>query len=74
MKAWPTMYNGQERLDDVVWDKNDEAAEEGLKSLRLKTKCRRVEELASAKFGVEATLVPPIMVGGFNVLYRVLKV
>ncbi|OAQ97246.1 hypothetical protein LLEC1_07062 [Akanthomyces lecanii] len=65
------MYDGQERLDDAVWDKNEEEAEKGMQSMRLKTKCRRVEELVREKFGGEATFLSPIMIGGFNVLYRV---
>ncbi|EAQ89428.1 hypothetical protein CHGG_06047 [Chaetomium globosum CBS 148.51] len=42
-----------------------------LKWMRLKTTCREVERLAKEQFDVPATLVLPLVVGGFNVLYRV---
>lgn len=64
------MYDGQEDLDNVVWDKNDDDWDEALKRMRLKTTCRQVERLASECFGKPAVLVPPLIVGGFNVLYR----
>lgn len=65
------MYDRQEELDNLVWDKNDEDADEAQKHLRLKTTCRKVEELAEEKFKLPATLVSPLILGGFNILYRV---
>ncbi|KAI3319980.1 phosphotransferase [Xylariaceae sp. AK1471] len=65
------MYDGQEELDNLVWDKNDEDSEKSLKELRLKTMCRQVERLAMQKFGRPATLVPPLIMGGFHILYRI---
>ncbi|KAK3298755.1 uncharacterized protein B0H64DRAFT_422494 [Chaetomium fimeti] len=53
------MYDGQEELDNLVWDKNDEDSDKSLKQMRLK------------RFGIPATLVSPLVVGGFNILYRV---
>lgn len=64
------MYDGQEELDNLAWDKNDEDSEESQKQMRLKTTCRQVEHLAEQKFGRPATLVSPLIMGGFNILYR----
>ncbi|KAL2752450.1 hypothetical protein ACRALDRAFT_2061008 [Sodiomyces alcalophilus JCM 7366] len=41
------------------------------KQLRLKTTCRKVEELAEEKSGRSATLISPLIFGGFNILYRI---
>ena len=65
------MYDGQEELDNLVWDKNDEDSDKSLKQMRLKTTCREVERLAKQWCGAPATLVSPLVVGGFNILYRV---
>jgi hypothetical protein len=65
------MFDGQEELDNLVWDKNDEDSEESQKRMRLKTTCRQVEHLAEQKFGRPATLVSPLIMGGFNILYRI---
>ncbi|KAK4034488.1 phosphotransferase [Parachaetomium inaequale] len=65
------MYDGQEELDNLVWDKNDEDADKSLKKMRLKTTCREVERLAAQRFRTRATLVSLLIVGGFNILYRV---
>ncbi len=65
------MYDGQEELDNLVWDKNDEDWDESLKQMRLKTTCRQVEELAEQRLGMSTTLVSPLIIGGFNVLYRI---
>lgn len=66
-----TMYDGQEELDNVAWDKNDEDSEKALKQMRHKSVCRAIEELSEAKFGKPATLVTPLVGGGFNMLYRI---
>lgn len=39
--------------------------------MRLKTTCRQVEILAEQKFGKPATLVSPLFIAGFNILYRI---
>ena len=65
------MYDGQEELDNLVWDKNDEDSEKSLKQMRLKTTCRRVERLAEQRFGTGTTLMSPLIAGGFNILYRI---
>lgn len=65
------IYDCQEELDNVVWDKNDVDAEEGQNILRLTSTCRNVEALVSEKFGKPANLVSPLIMGGFNILYRI---
>ncbi|KAK1766503.1 hypothetical protein QBC33DRAFT_578854 [Phialemonium atrogriseum] len=65
------MYDGQEELDNLVWDKNDEDWDESLKQMRLKTTCRQVEHLAELKYGKTATLISPLIIGGFNTIYRI---
>ncbi|KAF2972817.1 hypothetical protein GQX73_g694 [Xylaria multiplex] len=65
------MYDGQEELDNLVWDKNDEESEKSQKEMQLKSRCRLVERLAMEKFGRTATLVPPLVMGGFHMLYRI---
>ncbi|GAW22562.1 hypothetical protein ANO14919_121020 [Xylariales sp. No.14919] len=65
------MYDGQEELDNLVWDKNNEDSEKSQKEMQLKARCRLVERLASQKFGQTATLVPPLIMGGFHMLYRI---
>ncbi|KAF5233786.1 hypothetical protein FANTH_12448 [Fusarium anthophilum] len=65
------IYDGQEEHDNLVWDKNDEAVEVAQQQTRLKTFCRKVEGFVKQKFGRPATLISPLMMGGFNVLYRV---
>lgn len=66
-----TMYDQQEEPDNLVWDKNDEDWDKSLKQMRLKTTCREVERLVAQKFGKQATLLSPLIVGGFNILYRI---
>ena len=65
------MYDEQEELDNFVWDKNDEDSDKSLKHMRLKATCREVERLAQQRFTTRATLVSPLIVGGFNILHRV---
>ncbi|KAH6981059.1 hypothetical protein BKA56DRAFT_673502 [Ilyonectria sp. MPI-CAGE-AT-0026] len=64
------MYDGQEELDNLVWD-NDDDGDESLKQMRLKTTCRQVEDLSEQKFGEKAILMSPLIIGGFNILYRI---
>ncbi|KAI1172339.1 phosphotransferase [Nemania sp. FL0916] len=65
------MYDGPEEMDNLVWDKNDEDAEKSQDTMRLKTKCRLVEGLVFQKLGKPGILVPPLIMGGFHVLYRI---
>lgn len=54
------MYDGQEELDNLVWDKNDEDSEKALKQMQHKYVRRNVEKIAEAKFDRPATLVVPL--------------
>ncbi|KAG5805407.1 hypothetical protein H9Q74_010684 [Fusarium xylarioides] len=65
------MYDGQEEHDILVWDKNDEDFEAAQQQMRLKAFCRKVEGFVQQKFGRPATLISPLIIGGFNTLYRV---
>jgi hypothetical protein len=40
-------YDGQEELDNLVWDKNDDDTEAAQKQLRLTTFCQKVEDFRS---------------------------
>ena len=64
------MDDAREDFDNYVWDKNDEAWEEFQKQLRQPSAPRRARLLVQQKFGKPATLVPPMIIGGYNVLYR----
>lgn len=65
------MYDGQEELDNLAWDKNDEDSEKALKQMRHSSVCRNIEKLSEVKFGKPATLITPLVAGGFNMLYRI---
>jgi hypothetical protein len=66
------MGNDREYYDSLVWDRNDEAWAESQTQLRYKTTCRLAESLVEQKFGRKlATLVSPLIVGGYNILYRI---
>lgn len=57
-------------FDNLVWDRNDEAWEESQKQLRLKASCRIVEFIVEQKFGKRTSLISPLIMGGYNILYR----
>ncbi len=65
------MDKDRQDFDNVAWDKNDEAWEESQKQLRLKSTCRLVESLVGQKFGKRATVASPLIIGGYNILYRI---
>ncbi|KAK0107127.1 hypothetical protein ONS95_003833 [Cadophora gregata] len=58
-------------FDELAWDKNDEEWEEAKKALSKKSLCRRLELLVTEKFGQPATWISPMIIGGFNNLYRI---
>ncbi|KAH9217906.1 hypothetical protein DL95DRAFT_423724 [Leptodontidium sp. 2 PMI_412] len=64
------MDDDQQDFDNVAWDRNDEAWQKTLKRLRTSATCLAVESLAGEKCGKRATLVTPLMAGGYNMLYR----
>lgn len=65
------MENARQDFDELVWDKNDEEWEEAQKALSKKSLCRRLESLVAENFGKPATWITPMIIGGFNNLYRI---
>ncbi|KAH8598501.1 hypothetical protein B0O99DRAFT_591776 [Bisporella sp. PMI_857] len=63
--------NARQDFDGLAWDKNDEEWEEAQKALSKKSLCRRLELLVAEKFGKPATWITPMIIGGFNNLYRI---
>ncbi|KAL5331071.1 hypothetical protein ACEPPN_000600 [Leptodophora sp. 'Broadleaf-Isolate-01'] len=66
-----TTENARQDFDELAWDRNDEEWEEAQKALRKKSLCRRLELLVAEKFGKPATWITPMIIGGFNNLYRI---
>ncbi|TVY15211.1 hypothetical protein LARI1_G007541 [Lachnellula arida] len=64
------MDYAREDFDDYVWDKNDEDWEDFRNQLRQPSAPRRARLLVEQKFKKPATLVPPMIIGGYNILYR----
>jgi hypothetical protein len=58
--------------DNLAWDRSDELWEETRNRIRLKSTARKIVALAERMFRVPVVFVPPLLVGGFNVLYPVL--
>ncbi|RSL78385.1 hypothetical protein CEP51_008240 [Fusarium floridanum] len=61
----------RQESDNLAWDRSDELWEEATKQVRLSSTCRNVEAFAERVLGKPATLVPPLIIGGFNVLYPI---
>ncbi|TVY22465.1 hypothetical protein LHYA1_G009025 [Lachnellula hyalina] len=57
--------------DNLAWDRSDEVWEEAMKQVRLSSTCRKIESFAERMFDSPATLVTPLIIGGFNVLYPI---
>lgn len=57
--------------DNLAWDRSDELWERATKQVRLKSRCREIELFAQKVFGKPTTLVTPLIIGGFNVLYPI---
>lgn len=64
------MDDDQQDFDNVAWDRNDEVWEKTLKRLRTNSTSLAMESLAKEKCGRRATLIEPLMAGGYNMLYR----
>ncbi|TVY22293.1 hypothetical protein LHYA1_G008873 [Lachnellula hyalina] len=64
------MDYAREDFDNYVWDKNDEAWEDFRSWLRQPAAPRRARILVEQRFKKPATLVPPMIIGGYNILYR----
>ncbi|TVY23230.1 hypothetical protein LHYA1_G008128 [Lachnellula hyalina] len=65
------MGDARAQLDNLAWDKNDEAWEISQKRLRRRDTCELAASLAGQKFGRKATFGPPLIIGGYNILYKV---
>lgn len=61
----------REDSDNLAWDRSDELWEEALRQVRLSSQCRKIESFAERVLGKPATLVTPLIIGGFNVLYPI---
>ena len=57
--------------DNLAWDRSDELWEGAMKQVRLSTTCHKIVSFATRMFGDPATFVPPLIIGGFNVLYPI---
>jgi len=63
--------NARQDFDGLAWDRNDEEWEGAQKALSKKSLCRRLELLVAGKFGKPTTWITPVIIGGFNNLYRI---
>ena len=61
----------RQESDGLAWDRSDELYEEAKKQVRFSSVCRKIESFAGNIFGKPATFVPPLIIGGFNVLYPI---
>ena len=55
--------------DDVAWERSDEVYDEDLRQARRGSVSDRIEAFASKMFRSPATVVTPLMLGGFNAIY-----
>ncbi len=55
--------------DDVAWERSDEAWDEDMRQARQDSVGRKIEAFAGNMFGSPATVVDPIILGGFNAVY-----
>ncbi|TVY51844.1 hypothetical protein LCER1_G007750 [Lachnellula cervina] len=65
------MGDARAQLDNLAWDKNDSASETSQQRLRRRDTCELAASLAAQKFGRKAIFSPPLIIGGYNILYRV---
>jgi hypothetical protein len=57
--------------DNLAWDRSDELWEEAIKHVKLTSTCGKVKSFAEKMFEKPATLITPLIIGGFNVLYPI---
>ncbi|QGI62723.1 hypothetical protein CEK27_006694 [Fusarium fujikuroi] len=62
--------DARQDADNLAWDQSDERWEKALKHVRASATCRKIEGFASRTFGKPATLVTPLIIGGFNIVYH----
>ncbi|KAF4481591.1 phosphotransferase [Fusarium agapanthi] len=61
--------DARQDADNLAWDQSHERWEKALKHVRASATCRKVEAFASRTFGKPSTVVTPLIIGGFNVVY-----
>ncbi|KAG7289142.1 hypothetical protein NEMBOFW57_005505 [Staphylotrichum longicolle] len=57
--------------DDVAWERSDEVWDEDMRRAQRNSVGHKIEAFAGNMFGSPATVVDPIILGGFNALYPV---
>ena len=55
--------------DDVAWERSDEDWDEDMRRARRDSMGSKIEAFASNMFGSPASVVPPLILGGFNAIY-----
>lgn len=65
------MGDARAQLDNLAWDKNDEAWEISQKRLRRRDTCELAASLVGQKFRRKATFKAPLIIGGYNILYKI---
>ncbi|CAG8961750.1 hypothetical protein HYFRA_00006293 [Hymenoscyphus fraxineus] len=63
--------HAREDLDNLAWDKNDEAWEVSQARLLKISTSKTAASIAAAKFDNEVTFSPPVLLGGFNILFKI---
>ncbi|KAK0390111.1 hypothetical protein NLU13_3684 [Sarocladium strictum] len=57
--------------DNLAWDRSDELWDKAMKAVRSRSACRKIESFAEKMFAKRSTLMTPLIIGGFNVLYPI---
>lgn len=65
------MRQERQDYDNVAWDLNDLASERSVKEFTRKSACTWAVSTVAKLFGKAATLVTPLRLGGYNILYRI---
>lgn len=64
------MYHAAESHDVLIWDKHDQEVENDIQQMQQTHTLLQVQKLASQRLGKDASLVLPLIAGGFNMVYR----
>ncbi len=69
----PYLFNmaAEQDADALAWDRSDGLWDEAVKQVRLSSVCRKIEAFAEKTLANPATLVTPLVMGAFNVLYPI---
>lgn len=65
------MGDARAQLDNLAWDKNDEESEVSQKRLRRRDTCELAASIAGQKFGRQSKFGPTLIIGGYNILYKI---